>query len=52
MTYEEYQAAMDKMWQMWPKMAETEKEGIDLHPDDPYGGLLRPARVQLQSGTP
>ncbi|WP_156161207.1 MULTISPECIES: hypothetical protein [unclassified Methanosarcina] len=32
MTYEEYQAAMDKMW---PRMAEPDGEGIDLHPYDP-----------------
>ncbi|MDY9926125.1 hypothetical protein [Methanosarcina sp.] len=32
MTYEEYQAAMDKMW---PRMADPDGEGIDLHPDDP-----------------
>lgn len=32
MTYEEYQAEMDKMW---PRMAEPDEEGIDLHPDDP-----------------
>ncbi|WP_155402068.1 hypothetical protein, partial [Methanosarcina mazei] len=31
MTYEEYQAAMDKMWL---RMAEPDGEGIDLHPDD------------------
>lgn len=44
MTYEEYQAAMDKMW---TRMAETDGEGIDLHPDDPMrrfiatsGGLI------------
>ncbi|PAV11477.1 hypothetical protein ASJ81_10115 [Methanosarcina spelaei] len=32
MTYEEYQAAMNKMW---PRMAEPDRKGIDLHPDDP-----------------
>ncbi|HII01016.1 TPA: hypothetical protein HA351_04970 [Methanosarcinaceae archaeon] len=32
MTYEESQAAMDKMW---PRMAEPDEEGIDLHPEDP-----------------
>ncbi len=32
MTEEEYQAAMDKMW---PRMAEPDEEGIDLHPGDP-----------------
>lgn len=32
MTYEEYQAAMDKMWL---RMAEPDGEGIDLHSEDP-----------------
>lgn len=31
MTYEGYQAAMDKMW---PTMEEPDGEGIDLHTDD------------------
>jgi hypothetical protein len=32
MTYKEYQAAMDKIW---PRMAEPDGGGIDLHPEDP-----------------
>lgn len=32
MTYKEYQAVMNKMW---PRMAEPDEDGIDLHPDDP-----------------
>ncbi len=31
MTYEKYQAAMDKTW---PRMAEPDGGGIGLHPDD------------------
>lgn len=49
MTYEEYQAAMDKMWL---RMAEPDGEGIDLHPDDPRRRFIETSEGVIFSQAP
>jgi hypothetical protein len=49
MNYEEYQAAMDKMW---PRIAEPDGEGIDLHPDDPRRRFIATSEGVIFSQAP
>jgi hypothetical protein len=49
MTYEEYQAAMDKMW---TRMAEPDGEGIDLHPYDPRRQFIATSEGVIFSQAP
>ena len=49
MTYEEYQAAMDKMW---PRMVEPDGKGIDLHPDDPRRRFIATSEGVIFSQAP
>lgn len=49
MTYEEYQVAMDKMW---PRMAEPDGGGINLHPDDPRRRFIATSEGVIFSQAP